>query len=147
MKVVKNAPPAKPGRCVIDGKSMMGQWDPHARQFFMVVDNRIGTKTVNRDEVKAQRYAEMYDGRPTSSPPTAIVDHMGSDETFKIDDSKKIAPLADYDLTDEADDKLADYDTGTLRKYAGKVLGIVGASKIPGGKPALIERIIEVRRG
>jgi hypothetical protein len=33
-----------------------------------------------------------------------------------------------------------------LRQYAGKNLSIVGASKIPGGKTALVGRILEVRR-
>lgn len=34
-----------------------------------------------------------------------------------------------------------------LRTYAAVQLKIVGASKIPGGKPALLKRILEVRRG
>lgn len=33
-----------------------------------------------------------------------------------------------------------------LRQYAGKGLDIVGASKIPGGKTALVERIMQVRK-
>ena len=33
-----------------------------------------------------------------------------------------------------------------LRQYAGKGLEIIGASKIPGGKLALVSRIIEVRK-
>lgn len=182
MKVVKNAPPAKPGRCVIDGKSMMGQWDPHARQFFMVRDyaaeRRHVTKRVRgyKNGSRIEFYStptplerrrltpEKFDGvysdvtnymalsaetqlaQPGDS--MVIVGFSPPDShTLTIEDSKKIALLADYDLTFVADNKLPDYGMGTLRKYAGKVLGIVGASKIPGGKPALIERIIEVRRG
>lgn len=41
---------------------------------------------------------------------------------------------------------LAKQSIESLRKYAGKGLQIVGASKIPGGKIALIERILEVRK-
>jgi len=40
---------------------------------------------------------------------------------------------------------LAKQSIEALRKYAGKGLQIVGASKIPGGKPALIATILKVR--
>ena len=36
---------------------------------------------------------------------------------------------------------------GDLRSYAAHVLKIVGASKIPGGKPVLVQRILETRDG
>jgi hypothetical protein len=42
---------------------------------------------------------------------------------------------------------LAKQSVDALRKYATYKLDIVGASKIRGGKPALILRILEVRRG
>mgnify|MGYP003965035807 CR=1 FL=1 len=47
-----------------------------------------------------------------------------------------------HKLSDEA---LESQNLGDLRKYAGKVCNIVGASKIPGGKSALLKRVREVR--
>jgi len=48
-----------------------------------------------------------------------------------------------FDEMDEVD--LLAQSLDALRKYAAHVLKIVGASKIPGGKRALVQRIIEVR--
>jgi hypothetical protein len=42
--------------------------------------------------------------------------------------------------------KLMNQSIGDLRAYAGHTLKIVGASKIPGGKSALISKILKVRR-
>jgi hypothetical protein len=42
-------------------------------------------------------------------------------------------------------DKLMEKPIDELRQYAGKTLQIVGASKIPGGKTALVSRICDVR--
>lgn len=42
--------------------------------------------------------------------------------------------------------KLMSQSIGDLRSYAGHTLKIVGASKIPGGKAALISKILKVRR-
>ncbi len=42
-------------------------------------------------------------------------------------------------------DSLAEMSLDQLRKYASGTLKIVGASKIPGGKPALISRILAVQ--
>lgn len=50
----------------------------------------------------------------------------------------------DLDAKDEV--QLLDCDLDSLRKYATYGLKIVGASKIPGGKRALVARIVEVRR-
>ena len=47
-----------------------------------------------------------------------------------------------HKLSNEA---LESQNLGDLRKYAGRVCSIVGASKIPGGKPALLKRLREVR--
>jgi hypothetical protein len=43
--------------------------------------------------------------------------------------------------------ELMEQSIDELRKYAGKGLSIVGASKIPGGKTVLVKRIVEVRHG
>jgi hypothetical protein len=43
-------------------------------------------------------------------------------------------------------DELMKQSLDDLRQYAGKGLEIVGASKIPGGKTALVHRILEVRK-
>jgi hypothetical protein len=42
--------------------------------------------------------------------------------------------------------KLMNQSIGDLRAYAGHTLKIVGASKIPGGKAALVSKIMKVRR-
>jgi len=42
--------------------------------------------------------------------------------------------------------KLMNQSIGDLRSYAGHTLKIIGASKIPGGKAALISKILKVRR-
>ena len=47
-----------------------------------------------------------------------------------------------HKLSNEA---LESQNLGDLRKYAGRYCRIVGASKIPGGKPALLKRLREVR--
>ncbi len=44
-------------------------------------------------------------------------------------------------------DELVNQSIAELRKYAGKGLKIVGASKIPGGRTTLAKRIVEVRDG
>jgi hypothetical protein len=41
--------------------------------------------------------------------------------------------------------ELMEQSIDTLRQYAGKGLQIVGASKIHGGKTALVAKILEVR--
>lgn len=43
-------------------------------------------------------------------------------------------------------DGLLGLSMDTLRKYAGKGLGILGASKLPGGKVALVSEILKVRK-
>jgi|SaaInlV_110m_DNA_1040235.scaffolds.fasta_scaffold32846_2 hypothetical protein len=53
-------------------------------------------------------------------------------------------PWQDFDQLDA--DALATYDIHRLRKYAANVLLIRGASKIRGGKPVLIARILKHRR-
>ena len=50
-------------------------------------------------------------------------------------------------LIDTPDNKLSGCNLQHLRKYARHELKIVRASKIPGGKPVLVQRIIETRRG
>lgn len=60
-------------------------------------------------------------------------------------DSEPDAP--DYDALHAMGAKaLQDVALSVLRKYARHALKIFGASKIPGGKQALIKRILEVRR-
>ena len=50
---------------------------------------------------------------------------------------------AGFDKMDEVE--LMEQGLDPLRKYAAHVLKIVGASKIPGGKYALVNKIAEVR--
>jgi len=61
-------------------------------------------------------------------------------EALPSDDSWKY-------LIDAPDETLDEAYLSDLRKYARHHLLIVRASKIPGGKPALLERIRDVRRG
>lgn len=52
-------------------------------------------------------------------------------------------PFEDADTMDAVE--LATMGCDWLRKYASRRLNLVGASKIPGGIPALVAKIIEVR--
>ncbi len=56
--------------------------------------------------------------------------------------TKPPEPAKAMEIMDWSVDSLAKYDIGFLRSYASKKLGMVGASKIPGGKKTLIERML-----
>ncbi len=59
----------------------------------------------------------------------------------------KRASKKGYAKLDKMDmEKLMEQSIEDLRKYAGKGLEITGASKIPGGKVALVSKILEVRK-
>ena len=60
-----------------------------------------------------------------------------------IKKSKRGSGWAAFDRMDE--EKLLDQSLDSLRKYASNGLRILGASKIPGGKMALVARIMDVR--
>jgi hypothetical protein len=64
--------------------------------------------------------------------------------------SEHVAYFDDLDTKDEVDlldEPLTNEDGFDLRKYATYRVKVVGASKIPGGKAALVRNIIEVRDG
>lgn len=63
------------------------------------------------------------------------------DEVFEVEETV-IHPLDEFRKTIE----LMDFDIQSLRDYAGKSLKIVGATKIPGGKAALVAQIMKARR-
>jgi hypothetical protein len=50
-----------------------------------------------------------------------------------------------YGLVKMTEAKLREQGLGDLRKYARHHLGIVGASKIPGGKDTLVQLILQAR--
>lgn len=66
---------------------------------------------------------------------------VGEVEGFEKRKSKKGFPKFDRMGFEE----LTKQSIESLRRYAGKGLRIIGASKIPGGKPALISAILKVR--
>lgn len=71
---------------------------------------------------------------------------------FKAAAEEKIEGRAEWaDLADKFEsmdmDELRQQPLSELRSYAANVLKIVGASKIPGGKTILVQRIIETRDG
>lgn len=57
----------------------------------------------------------------------------------------KLDPSVWKGFDDMSQSHLLSQSLDALRKYATHVLKIVGASKIPGGKPALVTRIVEIR--
>jgi hypothetical protein len=73
-------------------------------------------------------------------------DYPAQDETVespKVQKRRSKRGYAKYDKMGLED--LLKQNIETLRLYANKGLQIVGASKIPGGKVALVSRILEVR--
>lgn len=73
---------------------------------------------------------EDYDDEDDCDPPTI------AEEEAEIEDAEIEAEMAD----------LRELNIGDLRKVAGRDYGIVGASKIPGGKQTLLDRIEETLR-
>ena len=65
-------------------------------------------------------------------------------ELKKIDQKAEKNKAATFRRMDAK--KLMNQSIGDLRSYAGHTLKIIGASKIPGGKAALISKILKVRR-
>lgn len=84
---------------------------------------------------------------PAKAPPVkkATPPAKATKAPAKVTQPKTTQPELDLSKMDEVD--LLAQPLEVLRPYAANVLKIVGASKIPGGKPALVERILEVRRG
>lgn len=70
--------------------------------------------------------------------PVDMTDEEIQDAVEVLDDS--------YQLDDLSKSELFEQKTETLRKYAYRVLGIVGASRIQGGKDALIDVIVNARK-
>lgn len=60
--------------------------------------------------------------------------------TTSVDSTKLFA-----EMDKEDGDALMNRDLASLRRYAAVHVKIVGASKIPGGKPSLVDRIVTVR--
>jgi hypothetical protein len=80
-----------------------------------------------------------------SSIPEPVVD----DDEFTRDDpkEKKRASKKGFTKFDKmGTEDLFKQSIEDLRKYAGKGLEITGSSKIPGGKTALVSRILQVRK-
>lgn len=99
-----------------------------------------GEVSSGQDEGEGQEEDEAS----TDVPQTAAAPEEG--ETEKKDEKKKDEKPRKKTKYDSMDLKaLMDQPIGDLRKYAAGILKIVGASKIPGGKLALVNRIIDVR--
>lgn len=78
-----------------------------------------------------------------SGPDSAVTDALVQLHNKKVA-SKRKNKAAKFRRMDAK--KLMNQSIGDLRAYAGHTLKIVGASKIPGGKAALISKILKVRR-
>lgn len=86
---------------------------------------------------------DYEDGSEASEP-----ESVGGQETsVAISSSEKRVPKKGFSKLDKLGySELLEQPLDVLRKYATKALEIVGASKIPGGKTALIARILDVRK-
>lgn len=88
--------------------------------------------------------------RPKSSAPKAPVKKVTGRDKKKAHKAKKKEAkkmIAGFEKLNKMDSAaLFEQSLDTLRTYAGKGLKVIGASKIPGGKTALIATILEARR-
>lgn len=86
---------------------------------------------------------------PESDPLVESEEQMKEivDKADKEKKEPKRASKKGFSKLDKLDmEGLLEQPIDVLRKYAGKGLEIIGASKIPGGKVALVSRIMEVRK-
>lgn len=82
-----------------------------------------------------------YSGQPLDNVKHEEDEVYEDDELVIEEGQVKKNKLDDMNLKE-----LLEQPIDKLRKYAGHVLKIVGASKIPGGKSALVKRILKVRK-
>lgn len=105
----------------------------------------------NAEKVRVCAYSVI--GHYSGSPLPDTVYHEdygdveGDDEDVDVDDEEGVEEEDDQPVRPESLDytNLESYSLAVLRSHAAVDLKIVGASKIPGGKFALIKRILEVK--
>jgi hypothetical protein len=85
--------------------------------------------------------AETEDEPASGSAPVILAQGKKEEDDTKDKPARKKSKYDSMGMKELLDVSIED-----LRKYAGGVLKIVGASKIPGGKLALVTRIQEVRK-
>ena len=87
---------------------------------------------------------EWYDIDDTDEWVDTEEEEEDDNEGVDLDAPVKLQPWDNFDDLNEIE--LYSQNLDHLRKYARHYLNIIGASKIPGGKVALIDRILDVRR-
>tara|TARA_Y100000310_G_scaffold119771_1_gene118490 strand:- start:784 stop:1812 length:1029 start_codon:yes stop_codon:yes gene_type:complete len=100
--------------------------------------------TMETDKAKDRRKGEQPKGKDMPKPKAKAKGGKGSRPKFVADRNVK-ARWQRWDKWDEV--KLLEKPLQELRQYATYHVNLVGASKIPGGKTALVRNIIEVRDG
>ena len=102
----------------------------------------LPSTTVSTKELEVPTAARKGTKQASKSKKTRHTKTKAAD-TKKFDAATK-RKWAKMDSQDRAD--LRDYSIADLRKYATYHIHIVGASKIPGGKKALLDKVIRARR-
>lgn len=97
------------------------------KNFFLNEQHELPPKT--KEELKKEKEAR----RKASMKREVDPDKRAAKKGFQTFAAMNMADLMKQSIED-------------LRQYAGKGLGIVGASKIPGGKAELVKRILKVRK-
>lgn len=118
-------------------------------------DTSVDKKTLNRLEQEHAEMADVLDSlngkKPPRLPKEAGSVGLAPQKAQAPKPTPKPVPATEgvYDFASMdtmSIDSLAAQSIDAVRKYASNHLKIVGASKIPGGKPALLLRIEDVRR-
>jgi hypothetical protein len=98
------------------------------------------------DEEETKKVASIPDEKPKEKTDRKLETKKVGEATNKIPRKKSKDPEFRY-LDKKNLKELMEESLDTLRQYAFKGLQIVGASKIPGGKSALVSAILETRDG
>jgi hypothetical protein len=119
---------------VMPGEKLKSEQEPEEQPPIFTEDAEIGQLPDSAIEVLSDPEPE-----PEPEKPYEVVQHAETPEEVEAKNQWSY-----IDNFNEAEMK-GKVNLGDLRKYARHNLKIVGASKIPGGKDALIDRILEVR--
>lgn len=118
-------------------------FDDHSADF----DDDIDEGDLEDDSTDESDDGDDHDERAEPEASGKIVDLMHQEaDADAVPVEQKRKAVKGYRRFDRMDMRtLMDQSIFDLRQYAGKGLQILGASKIPGGKTALIDRILKVR--
>jgi hypothetical protein len=100
------------------------------------------------EEIEDEETEEVLEDEETGEIKVEFEEEVTKEDAAKAPKKKKLkASEFRRKFSKMTMEKLLDQSIGALRKYAARDLSIVGASKMSGGKIALVMKIIEVRDG